>query len=74
MFKYFDRFVKSGCKYLSMEASSESFLRNRLNYVNFKVGIITNISEDHLDVHKTIENYVSCKQEIINQFKQGDLL
>ena len=74
LFKYLNRFVESGCKYLSMEASSEAFLRNRLNNIMFKIGIITNITEDHLNVHKTIENYVSCKQEIINHIKNDGLL
>lgn len=74
LFKYFKRFVDNGCKYLSMEASSEAFLRNRLNNVMFKVGIITNITEDHLNVHKTIDNYVSCKQEIIKHIKNDGVL
>ena len=74
LFKYFRRFVDSECKYLAMEASSESFFRNRLNKVMFKVGIITNITEDHLNVHKTIENYVSCKQEIINHINDDGIL
>ena len=74
LFKYFDRFVKCGCKCLSMEASSEAFLRNRLNDITFKVGIITNISEDHLNVHKTMENYVSCKQDIINHIEPDGTL
>ena len=74
LFKYFKRFVDSGCKYLSMEASSEAFYRNRLNGVSFEVGIITNITEDHLNVHKTIENYVASKQEIINHIKRDGVL
>lgn len=74
LFKYFRRFVDSGCKYLSMESSSEAFLRNRLNNIMFKVGIITNITEDHLNVHKTINNYVSCKQEIIKHIKEDGVL
>ena len=56
LFKYLDRFYKAGCKFVSMEASSEAFLHNRLNKIMFKVGIVTNITEDHLNVHKTIEN------------------
>ena len=74
LFKYFCRFVDNDCKYLAMEASSEAFFRNRLNKVFFKVGVITNITEDHLNVHKTIENYVQCKQEIINHIKEDGIL
>ena len=57
-----------------MEASSEAFLHHRLNKIKFKVGIITNITEDHLNVHKTLENYVACKQRMINHIKKGGVL
>ncbi len=74
LFKYLDRFYKAGCKIVSMEASSEAFLHNRLNKIMFKVGIITNITEDHLNVHKTINNYVACKQKIISHIKRDGVL
>ena len=74
LFKYFDMFYKANCKYVSMEASSEAFLNHRLNKIMFQVGIVTNITEDHLNVHKTIENYVSCKQEIIKHIKKDGVL
>ena len=61
LYGYFKRFVDSGCQILSMETSSEAFYRERLQNIKFKVGIITNITEDHLNIHKTIENYVACK-------------
>lgn len=65
LYKYFRRFVDDGCKILSMETSSEAFYRNRLATLKFKVGIISNITEDHLNIHKTIENYVDCKMELL---------
>lgn len=65
LYKYFKKFTDDGCKILSMEASSESFFRNRLDTLSFKVGIISNITEDHLNIHKTIENYVNCKIELL---------
>ena len=74
LFKYLDKFVKADCKYVSMEASSEAFLHHRLNKIMFKVGIITNITEDHLNVHKTIENYVACKQKIIKHISKDGVL
>lgn len=73
LYMYFDKFVKSGCKYLSMEASSEAFFRKRLVGVTFDVGIITNITEDHLNIHKTIENYVDCKLELLKNVKDSGL-
>lgn len=70
LYGYFNRFVESGCKYLSMETSSEAFYRKRLDNLRFKIGIITNITEDHLNIHKTIQNYVSCKKELVKQVRE----
>ncbi|MDD3241531.1 MAG: UDP-N-acetylmuramoyl-L-alanyl-D-glutamate--2,6-diaminopimelate ligase [Bacilli bacterium] len=66
LYKYFDKFVKAEAKYLSIETSSEAYFRNRLDYIEFKVGIITNITEDHLNIHKTIENYVESKLKLLD--------
>ena len=74
LYKYFKMFADSGCKYLAMEASSEAFFRHRLDSLMFKVGIITNITEDHLNVHKTIENYVLSKQEMLHHVKENGVL
>ncbi|MBE6147362.1 MAG: UDP-N-acetylmuramoyl-L-alanyl-D-glutamate--2,6-diaminopimelate ligase [Firmicutes bacterium] len=71
LYKYFRRLVDNGCKYLSMETSSESFYRNRLEHLEFEIGIITNITEDHLNIHKTIENYVSCKKQLLHKIKSN---
>ena len=70
LYKYFNRFVNAGCKYVSMETSSEAFLRGRLQNLEFKIGVITNVTEDHLNVHKTIENYVECKKNLVKQVSE----
>lgn len=70
LYMYFRRFIDDECKYLSMETSSEAFYRNRLDTLEFEVGIISNITEDHLNIHKTIENYVSCKMELLKKIKK----
>ncbi len=69
LYKYFDILNKDSCKYISMETSSESFYRKRLKGLKFKVGILTNITEDHLNVHKSLKNYIKCKMEL---FKNVD--
>ena len=71
LYKYFQRFRKSGCIIISMEASSEAFFRGRLKKLEFDIGILTNISEDHLNIHKTVENYVNCKKELFKQVKKS---
>ncbi len=70
LYGYFRKFVDNGCRFLSMETSSEAFYRKRLENLNFKIGIITNITEDHLNIHKTIENYVACKKQLVCQVKE----
>ena len=70
LYMYFRRFLDAGCKYLSMETSSEAYFRNRLDDIYFDIGIVTNITEDHLNIHKTIENYISCKKEMLNHIKE----
>lgn len=73
MYMYLDKFVNVGCKYLAMETSSEAFFRKRLDGLSFEVGIITNITEDHLNIHKTIENYVECKLDLLRKVKSTGL-
>lgn len=70
LYKYFKKFTDDGCTILSMETSSESFFRHRLDTLKFKVGIMSNITEDHLNIHKTIENYVDSKMELLRNVRE----
>ncbi len=74
LYKYLNDFVGAGCEYLVMETSSEAFYRNRLTDIKFTTGIVTNITQDHLNIHKTIENYVSCKEQLIKQTTKYSIL
>ena len=74
LYMYFRRFLDAGCKYLSMETSSEAYFRHRLDDIYFDIGIVTNITEDHLNIHKTIENYVACKKEMLNHIKEDGIV
>lgn len=67
LYRIFDEFVKAGCKYVAMEASSEGFYHQRLVGLNFKVGTLTNIDKEHLNTHKTLENYIECKKQLFIQ-------
>ncbi len=69
LYMYFKEFVDVGCDTICMEASSEAFYRHRLDDIRYDIGIVTNITEDHLNIHKTIENYVDCKCQLIRQVK-----
>ena len=61
LYMYFDDFVKCNCKYVVMETSSEAFFRHRLDYFTYQSGVITNITSEHLNIHGSFDNYLSCK-------------
>lgn len=67
LFEYFKDFVDAGCEYVVMEASSEAFFRHRLDLIEFTGGVITNITKEHLNIHKTFENYIDCKCMLFRQ-------
>ena len=52
---------KRGINHVILEASSHGLLQGRLNELKFKTGIFTNFSQDHLDYHKNMKNYLKAK-------------
>ena len=73
MYKYFKELKDAGCKYIVMEVSSEASFRKRLRNLYFDALILTNVTRDHLNVHKTIENYIECKKEIFHHLKEDGI-
>ncbi len=60
------------CDYLVMETSSHALYYNRVHGLRYDVAVLTNISQDHLDLHKTMENYVNTKLLLFkNLYKYG---
>ena len=57
----------AGCKYVVMEVSSHAIALERIGGVRFDVAAFTNLTEDHLDFHKTMENYCDTKAELFNR-------
>ncbi len=53
--------VEAGCEYFIMEVSSHAIVQKRVEGLNFALKILTNITQDHLDYHKTIEDYIYVK-------------
>ena len=64
----------NNCKALVMEVSSEALLHGRVKELKYDIVAITNITEDHLNVHKTIENYRECKLSIVNYLKDDGIV
>ena len=56
------RMANEGCKYAFMEVSSHSVVQHRIAGLTFRGGIFTNLTRDHLDYHKTFENYRDAKK------------
>ena len=73
LYKYMDMFKKNGCDTLVMEASSEAFFRGRVQTINFDMSIMTNLTGDHLNIHKTFDNYKECKMMLFKQTKKDGL-
>lgn len=62
---------EKGCKYAILEASSEGLMHGRLENVPFSYAVFTNLTQDHLNVHKTMENYANCKLKLFNELSYG---
>lgn len=63
----FSRMVRAGCTFAVMEASSQALDQLRLWGLRFDVGVFMNLTQDHLDYHKTFENYYAAKKSLFRQ-------
>ncbi len=61
---YFDQMINNGCKYCAMEVSSHALALNRVAQTKYKVGVFTNLTPDHLDFHKDLEDYRNAKEKL----------
>ena len=65
------RMVDAGCQYVFMECSSHAIAQQRIGGLHFAGGIFTNLTRDHLDYHKTVENYRNAKKQFFDMLPKG---
>ena len=63
--------VQDGCSYCFMEVSSHSVVQHRISGLTFAGGIFSNLTHDHLDFHKTFEEYLKAKQLFFTSLPSG---
>ncbi len=61
----------AGCKYAVMEVSSHAICLDRVAGIRFAVGVFTNLTQDHLDFHITMENYAAAKAILFSRCEHG---
>lgn len=74
IYKLLEKSMDLGCEYVVMEVSNFALDLKRIEGLSFVAGAFTNLSEDHLDYHKTMENYMNCKVKLTDYIKKDGVL
>lgn len=67
----FRQMADKGCSYVVMEVSSHALFLDRVYGITFEMGVFTNLTQDHLDFHETMENYGAAKAILFSRSKLG---
>lgn len=71
LYRYFAQMREKGIKYGVMEVSSHALDLYRVEGMEFKAAVFTNLSPEHLDYHQNLRNYLEVKAKLFSQFKKG---
>ncbi len=66
LMELFDKMVKAGCEYAVMEVSSFGLVQKRIGPTFFDTAVFTNLTQDHLDYHKDMEDYYQAKKMLFS--------
>ncbi len=72
--RIFKEQLDKGCQSLTMEVSSHALDQARVDAINFKTVIVTNLSQDHLDYHRTMDHYFKAKARIFDLVEKAVIL
>lgn len=72
--KILSEMVKRNVEYSIMEVSSHALDLKRVKYMDFDIGVFTNLSEEHLDYHGTMENYLGSKIKLFYKTKKYNII
>src|SRR5690349_21852380 len=67
---FLDEALRKKAAAVAMEVSSHALELNRVDDVRFAVGVFTNLTQDHLDFHKTMESYFDAKKKLFFRSEQ----
>lgn len=74
LYDYLSGLEKNGCKNCVLEVSSESLLHKRVSSFRFRYVIYTNITEDHLNIHKNIDSYIKAKMSLTKLLEKDGII
>ncbi len=74
IYEYLNYLKERKCQNCVLEVSSEALLHKRVDSLKFKYAIYTNITEDHLNIHKTVENYINSKKKLTTLLDDGGII
>jgi UDP-N-acetylmuramoyl-L-alanyl-D-glutamate--2,6-diaminopimelate ligase len=72
--KFFKQAKKAEVDWVILEVTSHALDQHRIYGVTVDIAVITNLSQDHLDYHKTMENYAAAKARLITEFQPKDVI
>lgn len=72
--RYLHNMIKKNIDACIMEVSSHALDLNRVDYLDFKIGIFTNLTKDHLDFHKDMENYFNAKLKLFYKTNRFNII